>query len=159
MTLGFILGLVTGKKVEEFENVNEKKSFILRRYIAASSSAIGLAILANETVGNYLGQYGLAAAITVVSGLLATSVGFQFYQLPIKYSPTFGRDKAVFISWCDGVGFLLLSPFWSSISGLVANYGLQGWTFAWLIVAVFIAMGGTIMTRNLEAVMRLDKHE
>jgi len=157
MTLGFILGLVTGKKVVDLETLNEKKSFIFRRYIAASLSAIGLAILANEAVGNYLGQFWLATAITLVSGLLATSVGFQFYQLPIKYSSTFGRDKAVFISWCDGFGFFLLSPFRSSVSGLVANYGLQGWTFSWLIVAAFIAIGGTIMTRNLQTVMRLDK--
>ena len=150
---------MTGKKVVDLETIDEKKLFIFRRYSGAVLSAVALAILANETVGIYLGQYGLAAAITLVSGLLATSVGFQFYQLPPKYAPTFGRDKAVFTSWCDGVCFLLLSPFWSSLSGLVAANGLQGWTCSFLIIAAFIAIGGTIMTNSLESVMRLDKQK
>jgi len=158
VTLGFVLGLVTGGKIQDLKTTAEKKAFVFKRYSGGVLSAVSLAICANGSFGALLGQYGLAAAITIASGLLAASVGFQFYQFPAKYATTFGNDKAVFISLCDAFGFLMLAPFWFTISGIVGS-NAQGWSTAWLVVASFLAVGGSIMVNSLATVMRLDEEK
>jgi len=159
VTLGFIAGLVTGKKVEDLDSLGEKKTYLYKRYLTSVVCALGLAALSTESVGALFTPTALAAAITIVSGLLATFIGFQFYQLPPKYATTYGQDKAVFISWMDGFGFLLLSPFWSTLQGGVAKLGMQGWTNTWLTVAAFIFAGGSVMTYNLGTIMQIDEDE
>lgn len=159
VTLGFVGGLVSGGKVHELESAEEKKTFIGKRYALGVSSCLGLALCATKIAGAMFSPLALAAAITVTSGLLAASIGFQFYQLIPMYAPTFGKDKAVFISFCDAFGFLMLSPFWSSVGKIVDTFD-NGWTLTWLGIAGFLAAGGSIMTRNLEKIMRLgDKKE
>ena len=159
VTLGFIAGLVSGKKVEDLDSLGEKKTYLYKRYLTSVVCALGLAALSTESVGALFTPTALAAAITIVSGLLATFIGFQFYQLPPKYATTYGQDKAVFISWMDGFGFLLLSPFWSTLQGGVAKLGMQGWTNTWLTVAAFIFAGGSVMTYNLGTIMQIDEDE
>ena len=156
MTLGFVLGLVSGRKFESLKSIGEKKSFVLKKYAGAALSAVGIALCANPTFGDMLGQYGLAAVITLLTGVAAACVGYQFYQLPPKYSTTFGEDKPVYISFNDGVGFLLLSPFWSTMTSIVAS-SPNGWSTVWLIVAAFIAAGGAVMTKSLDVVVGADK--
>jgi len=161
VTLGFIGGLVSGKKIQQLESAEEKQQFVAKRFVFAVISAIGLAVCANANIiglaGEYglMGQYGLAGSITILSGLLAASVGFQFYQFPPKFSTTFGPNKAVYISLTDALGFLLLSPFWSSMSSIVASNG-NGWTISWLIVASFLALGGAITVNWLPTILRLE---
>eukprot|EP00979_Chaetoceros_neogracilis_P010994 scaffold2640_cov256-Chaetoceros_neogracile.AAC.8 len=159
VTLGFVIGLVSGVSVLKLESVQEKKNFMGKRYAGAVASSLALALCANKAFGTMLGQIGLASAITIASGALAASVGFQFYQLIPMFAPTFGEDKAIFISFCDAFGFFMLSPFWSSVSKIVGQYGQHGWTISWVVVAAFLAAGGLIMTHNLETVMRLDTTE
>lgn len=156
VTLGFVLGLVSGRKFEALKSIGEKKAFVFKKYAGAVLAAVGIALCANQTVGNMLGQYGIAAAITLLTGVTAACVGYQFYQLPPKYSTTFGEDKPVYISFNDGLCFLLLSPFWSTMTSIVAS-SPHGWSICWLIVAAFIAAGGSVMTKSLDIVVGADK--
>ena len=155
VTLGFVLGLISGKKMVEIDSIEGKKAFTFKRYGNAVLSAGALALCANQSFGALLGQYGLAAAITLFSCTFAASVGFQLYQLPSKFATAFGKDRAVFISLCDGFAFFMLSPFWSSISDIAISSN-QGWTTSWLIVAGFVAVGGSIMTNSLQTVLQLE---
>lgn len=152
VTLGFVLGLIKGRDFEDLDSISEKKAFVFKRYSGAALSAVAIAILANKEVGAMLGQYVYAGAITILTGVAAALVGYQFYQLPSKYATSFGKDKAVYISFNDGICFLALSPFWPKIIGIAAS-SEQGWTQSWLIIAGFIAAGGAIMTKSLEKVV------
>jgi len=159
VTLGFIGGLVSGREINDLETIGEKRTFVAKRYGLAALSAVGLALCSNENAISIVGQYGLAGAITVFSGLLAAMVGFQFYQFIPKYATSFGQNKAVYISLTDACAFLLLSPFWSTISGIVASSEQSGWAISWLIMAGFMAMGGAVMTSLLPTVLRLEGYD
>lgn len=159
VTLGFIGGLVSGREINDLETIGEKRTFVAKRYGLAALSAVGLALCSNENAISIVGQYGLAGAITVFSGLLAAMVGFQFYQFIPKYATSFGQNKAVYISLTDACAFLLLSPFWSTISGIVASSEQSGWAISWLIIAGFMAMGGAVMTSLLPTVLRLEGYD
>ena len=75
------------------------------------------------------------------------------------FAPTFGEDNVIFLSsFCDAFGFLMLSPFCSSISKIVGQYGQHGWTISLVVITAFLAADGAIMAKNL-TIMRLEKNK
>ena len=108
--MGFVIGLISGRKIHSLESLAEKRMFTLRRYQRATFSAIGLALCANRALGAFVGSTFLAVAITLISGVMAYSVAFQFYQFPTAFGSGFGNDKAVCISFLDGIACLIVSP-------------------------------------------------
>jgi len=155
VTIGFVIGLISGRKIDSLESPGERRMFTSRRYRRAAFSAMGLALCANRAFGAFLGNTFLAVAITVASGIMASSVAYQFYQFPTAFGKSFDDDRAVCISFLDGIACLVASPIWSIVSRLVASarLGSHGWSLAWLVIASLFGIGGNIMMRTLSSVI------
>lgn len=158
VTIGFVHGLVTGRKVNEIENMKERRSFVTRRYGMAALSALGLAMCANADVLTYLGKLGklpVAALAAVASAAMASSLSYQFYQIPPNFSKRFGNNKAVCVSFLDGMGFFLGAPIWATLGWIVGGdtFGGHSWSLAWALVGGLFTLGGAIMRRNLPVIM------
>jgi hypothetical protein len=130
-----------------------------QRYILASLSALVLAACANEQLlQDFLQQqqghpYMIASVIALASGVMASSMGFQFFQIPnIVANTSFREHKAVCISFSDGVGFFMAAPLWAAIGRIVSIPSL-GWSAAWAILAAIYAMGGVLMLKALPPVL------
>lgn len=98
VTLGFVHGLMTGKKFHMLELDSDKKRYVKNGYRYAAVSALGLALCANSKVAALLGKNCIAAAIAAASCAMASAISFQFYQLPAKAATLFGENKAICVS-------------------------------------------------------------
>lgn len=95
----------------------------------------------------------IAAMIALASGIMASSIGFQFFQIPnLVANIAFHDHKAVVISFSDGVGFFFAAPMWAAIGRIVSMPHL-GWTVAWAILAAIYALGGVLMVKALPPVL------
>jgi len=155
VTIGFVIGLISGRKIDSLESPGERRMFTSRRYHRAAFSAMALALCANRSFGAFLGNTILAIAITLASGIMASSVAYQFYQFPVAFGRSFDDDRAVCISFLDGIACLVASPIWSIVSRLVASarLGSHGWSLAWLVIASLFGIGGNVMMRTLSSVI------
>jgi len=155
VTIGFVLGLISGRKIDLLESPRERRLFTSRRYHRATLSAIGLALCANQNIGTFIGSTAHIIAITLLSGMMAYSVAFQYYLFPPAFAKIYDDDKAVCISFMDGMACLVATPIWSMVSMLVASsrVGSHGWSVAWLVIASFFGIGGNVMMRTLSSVI------
>jgi len=155
VTIGFVMGLISSRNIDLLTSPRDKKLFISRRYHRAALSAIGLALCANQSIGTFFSSAAHVIAIAFLSGMMAYSVAFQFYQFPTAFANTFDDDRAVCISFMDGIACLVMAPIWSLVSMLAASaqIGSHGWSVAWLIIASLFGIGGNVMMRNLSSVI------
>jgi len=154
VTVGFIVGLITGRKIESMEEV-DKKRFIMKRQIGAIFSALSIAVLANQTVISMLGRKVVAAAITLASCLMTANLSIQFYQFPAKFAKSFEDDKAVCMAFTDAVAFFLSCPIWAIVSTIATStrFGSNGWSIAWIFVSALFAVGGGISLKTMKETM------
>lgn len=117
-----------------------------RRYFVAFCAALTLAAMAQMPMSSSTA----AVAVSLVSAAMASSVSFQFYQFSAIFSTEYGENKAVCISFLDGMGFFLAFPVWALMGHLVKNLG---WSAAWSLMAALIAIGGVLMSRELPAIL------
>ena len=93
----------------------------------------------------------MAAAISLFSGVAASSISFQFSQVPnLVASNSFGDNKAVALSLVDAAGFFVTSQV------LVVNsrvLGTCGWSASWTFLALFLGVGSTLMMKHIEPVL------
>ncbi|KAL7572328.1 hypothetical protein ACA910_021545 [Epithemia clementina (nom. ined.)] len=88
-----------------------------------------------------------ASIIALLSGVIASALSFQFFQIPGIVAPEFGRNKAVFFSLVNGAGYFLATVVWAVFGKMV--HGLQhGWSVAWLMLMCFYLSGGTLLLRH-----------
>lgn len=142
LTIGFVHGLFTSRQQPVSLN------FLRKRYSKAVLSALALAICANQHVSSVFGgPVPLALAAAVASGAMASSVSFQFYQLPAACAKRYGENKAICLSLLDGLGFFVGVPVWVTIGRIVGceRIGRHGWTLAWSLLAGLFAFGGSLM--------------
>ncbi len=151
VTVGFIGGLVSGRKMESMDE-SKKRPFIIKRQCGAIFSALSIAILANETVILILGKKVVATAITMASCLMTASLSIQFYQFPSKFAQTFGDDKAVCVAFTDALAYFLTSPIWAIVNSIAlsARFGSNGWSVAWILVSVMFAIGGGLSLKTMK---------
>mmetsp|Transcript_31993 Transcript_31993/g.70325 ORF Transcript_31993/g.70325 Transcript_31993/m.70325 type:complete len:624 (+) Transcript_31993:124-1995(+) len=156
VTLGFVHGLMAGKKFQRLELESDKKRYVKNGYRYAAVSALGLALCANPLIGAFLGKSFTAAAIAMASGAMASSISMQFYHLPALTAKLFGKNKAICVSFLDGMGFLLGAPIWYGVGRIIST---RGWAAAWIVIAGFLSLGGVIMTKALPSVMEFKEEE
>jgi len=86
---------------------------------------------------------------------LASSVAFQFYQIPASVSKTFAHNQGVASSYNDGLGFLFSTVFWGSVGRIVGHplVGSHGWSVVWTILALLIAFSGGIMIPAIKPIL------
>jgi len=155
VTLGFVHGLVSSRKIHGLRSSEAKGMFISSGYRRAAVSALILAICGNKAIYQLLGRNSLIAIISLASGTLASSVAYQFYQFPVTFGKTFGNDKAICMSFIEGVAYLMVSYVWSIIGKIISSdrLGSHGWSLAWLIVAGYFVAGGNVIMRSLSSVI------
>ena len=154
VTLGFIHGLATSRDFPD-RTAQGKKSMLEQRYWTAVISALLLAVCAR--VGGWFQHHHLhhyfpmlvAMAIAVASGAMASSLSFQFYQIPNMVASVYGENQAVCLSLIDGVGYIIVAPVWSLVGRIVAMDDVLGWTAAWILLAVLIGTGGVVTGLSL----------
>lgn len=94
----------------------------------------------------------LAGVISLCACLVASSVSFQFYQLPSIVARTlFSDSAAVSVSMIDAVGFFVTAQV------LAANrliLGKFGWSAAWGFLAVLFGLGGKLMLQVIPSILQ-----
>mmetsp|Transcript_16452 Transcript_16452/g.41273 ORF Transcript_16452/g.41273 Transcript_16452/m.41273 type:complete len:582 (+) Transcript_16452:349-2094(+) len=151
VTIGFVIGLVRGTIFNKLDSVKGKINMIRNSYVIAGLSTFGLAACGVKTVTNMFSANVIMAAVTLLSGFIATSVSFQFYQLPNLMSTTlFPESSSVALSLADAVGFLVTAGV-MGFSSLVL--GAFGWSAAWAFMAVIFSMGGATMVHAMRPIL------
>ena len=153
VTLGFIFGLKSNKRFYSLTKESEKEHFVRRGYNISAAAAFGLALCANTAVSTFLGRKLTTLAIIGASFCMSSSISFQFYQLPAKCATRFANSKAVCTSFLDGLAFLIGAPIWYCLGWIISQFG---WSAAWAIIAVFLAIGGKFMSRALPDVLEFE---
>lgn len=155
VTLGFVHGLGKGKMFYSLKDTQFKTRLLRKNYAKATLSCLALALLANQKVATVLfpSKYVIAGLVALLTGVMASSLSFQFYQIPPMTSKMFGEDKAVCLSFLDGMGFFLSAPIWAVTSQIVGGLGIYGWSTAWVMLAFLFGSGGALMLRTLPQVL------
>ncbi len=121
-------------------------------YQVAVLSTLGLAACGTQSVASMFSPKLMMAAITLFSGLIATSVSFQFYNIPNLMSSTIFPDStSVALSLTDAVGFLVTAGV-MGVGSLVL--GAFGWSATWAFMALIFTMGGASMMRAMHPVLQ-----
>jgi hypothetical protein len=155
VTLGFVHGLGKGKMFYSLKDTQSKTRLLRKNYAKATLSCLALALLANQKVATVLfpSKYVIAGLVALLTGVMASSLSFQFYQIPPMTSKMFGEDTAGCLSFLDGMGCFLSAPIWAVTSQIVGGLGIYGWSTAWVMLAFLFGSGGALMLRTLPQVL------
>lgn len=155
MTIGFAIGaILSSRKFNSLPHPKEKKNFVRGLNLIAAASAIALSVCANPSTQSFLAASGLPLlplTLVLASGLMACSVSFQFYTFPAKFAASFGKYKAVCLSFIDGLGFFVCALIWNLSSRIVGENGMfgqfegVGWMVTWGFLAASLVWGGEFM--------------
>mmetsp|Transcript_37457 Transcript_37457/g.91064 ORF Transcript_37457/g.91064 Transcript_37457/m.91064 type:complete len:670 (-) Transcript_37457:126-2135(-) len=153
VTIGFVGGLIQGSIFSKITSVKSKMKMIRRNYVASLISVLGLAGCAVGSMTNAFSGSSilLAAAITVLSGIMAATVSFQFYQFPnLVSSNVFPENSAVSLSLLDAAGFFFTAQILAANSKILGSFG---WSASWSFLALIFGLGGTIMSKAIQPVL------
>lgn len=149
VTIGFVHGLVNGRKFHTLPDIPSKTNMLTKAYAMSAFTAAAMALCSNAWVQAlfFPSQKVLAGTVAILTGILASNISFQFYQLPAMVATTFGQNKALCLSLLDAVGYLSAALVWAITGKIVAGAGQHGWTLAWLMLAgMFVACGKSMMS-------------
>ena len=157
VTVGLVHGLISGsKKYATLDNLKQKLSFLRNRYFGNIASALALALLSyyGPIYASYdatiLTKLVVASGVFVLSAAMASSVAFQFLQLPAMIAQEYRDNKAVCISWLEGIGYLFSIPIYRFLVYIVPGHG---WPIGWGMLAAIFALGGAIMLRSIGPIL------
>jgi hypothetical protein len=104
VTLGFVYGLMKAQPFFNLKSVPEKNPKLKQ----AGVSLLGLVLCAAPALRSYLSPYLMATLVALCSGFFASSVAFQFFQIPnLVSSVALAEHKAACLSfWTDWGSFL-----------------------------------------------------
>jgi len=155
VTLGFVLGLSKGSVFYNLPDAKSKSKLLRNSYVSAVASCVGLAICGSTWLSTALGppHLLLAAIMAFLTFKMSSSVSFQFYQIPTMASNMFGKNKAVCLSFFDGLGFFLSAPIWAATGKIVGSLGENAWSIVWLMIGSLIGLGGMSMLSTLPHIL------
>lgn len=127
-------------------------SMMKKNYIVSALSVLGLGVCGLNGMMNIVrAPYLMAGAIALLSGISASTVSFQFYQIPNMVSATvFPENSAVSLSLLDAAGFFMTAQVLAANTQILSKFG---WSASWTFLALFFAMGGTLMMKSIEPVL------
>lgn len=153
-TLGLVHGLSRGRKFFDLPDSIQKMSSLRRNYARGVLAALGLALCGGPWLSHMIPSKTLFAGIlALLSATISSSLSFQFYQIPGMMLGDFQQSKAVFLGLTDGVCYIAGSQIFKAM-GFLASSLKYGWPVAWCGVATMIALGGNVMLRNIEPVLK-----
>lgn len=156
VTIGLVLGLGRGTIFTQMDSVKEKMAMLKRNYIGAVGSFLGLGLCALNVMHGWVqAPLAMAASISLLSGIAASSISFQFSQVPnLVSSNVFPENKAVALSLVDAAGFFVTSQVLTVNTRVLGNFG---WSGSWTFLALFLGLGATLMTKNIEPILLKEK--
>jgi hypothetical protein len=156
VTVGFLFGLAKGKVFTELESVPEKMSMLKKNYKLSFVSTLGLAVCGLTKVGVLVANpIAMATAITLLSGVMASTVSFQFYQIPNLVSTTvFSKHFALCLSLIDGLAFFVTAQVLMANKAILGNFG---WSASWTFLAMIFGFGGSIMMKAMPPVLNQEQ--
>lgn len=153
VTVGLVHGLISGsKRYALLETLGQKIIFLRNRYLCNIASALALALLSyfGPAYASYdailLRKLVVAFGVFALSAAMASSVAFQFLQLPAMIAQEYRENKAVCMSWLEGIGFLFSIPTYRFLVYVVPRHG---WPLGWGVLATIFAIGGAVMLRSI----------
>jgi hypothetical protein len=151
VSAGFVLGLKKGRTFSRLD-VPDKVVMLQRNYRTAFLAMIGLSLCGLKGLTLGIPSMVLAGIISFCACLVASSVSFQFYQLPSIVARTlFSDSAAVSLSMLDSVGFFVTALV------LAANrlvLGRFGWSGAWAFLALLFGLGGKLMLQVIPSILQ-----
>lgn len=153
ITLGFVHGVVSGKHWPTLA-AKEKKRMFARRYQTSVVAALMLAVTATDNVMALLPSWPWlkAGLVALASGLMASSLSYQFYQMPPAVASLYGKNRAVVTSFLNAMGFLVAAPVWAVTAKLIQHLSF-GWAAAWTQLALLFGVAGACMLQALPPVL------
>ena len=158
ITVGFLHGLSRSKLFYELPDIPKKLRFVRNNYILGAAATFGLALCGVPWLPTVIASKALRASIVaILSGLMASALSFQFFQVPGLVAPEFGRNKAVFFSLLNGAGYFSTTIVFAGLGQLLASLEGYGWSVAWLLLMGLYISGGSLLLRNFGPILANDK--
>jgi MFS family permease len=148
VTLGLVHGLGKGRGFQELPDAKSKTAVLKKNYFRSVLFTLGLGLFSYKKLATFLvpSNVLLAAVIGLLSGGMASSLAFQFYQIPPQIANTFGENKAVCLSFLDAAGFFMSFFAWGITGKLVGSLGAYGWSTTFVLLSMLFASGGILMS-------------
>ena len=152
VTFGLVVGLSKGTAFSAMESIPEKMKMLRRNYTRAIGSFLGLGACAFNVMNGWIqAPYLMAVVISGLSCLAASSISFQFSQVPVLVaSNMFAENKAVALSLVDAGGFFFTSQIFAANTKIL---GSLGWPASWTFLSLFLAIGASLMMKYLPSVL------
>lgn len=147
VTIGFLHGLSKGRQFHELKDSKSKSRMLRKSYAVSVLSTVGMAMCANKWLTGIVcpSKMVLAIVAAMFSGVMASSLSIQYFQIPTIVAQTFGENKAVCLSFLDGLAFFLSAPILAGTGQIVGRLGDYGWSTALSLLAVLFGVGGLLM--------------
>jgi len=147
VTLGFLSGLGKGRAFHQLKDTVSKSRMLKRSYALSVMATLGMALCANQWLTGMLipSKTVLAIVAASFSAVMASSLSIQYFQIPTLVATTFGENKAVCLSFLDGLAFFLSAPILATTGQVVARLGDHGWSVALTMLAAAFGIGGLLM--------------
>jgi MFS family permease len=153
LSVGIVMGLVTAGSIFGSRQERERKWLVSRLYVAAITSCYLLAFLSVPAVRHLMAAPDLVTTFQVMA--IATAgfgIAVQYYHIPSLVCATFGCDKALAVSYVDGVACAVSAIVWRFVGETVHNGGPYGggWAYGWAAVALFVLVTAILMVEFME---------
>jgi hypothetical protein len=158
VTVGFLFGLAKGKAFTQLKSVPDKLSMLKKNYKLSVVSTLGLAVFGMAKVGVVVSNpIAVASAVTLLSGIMASTVAFQFYQIPNLVATTMFSDNfALCLSLIDGLAFFATAQVLMANKAILGNFG---WSASWTFLAMIFGLGGSIMMKVIPSVLNQEQQQ
>jgi hypothetical protein len=151
VTFGFAYGVMKSQSFFQLPTLALKNKQLTRWYGKAMVALAGLVVVGSEPIRAVLNPHLLAAWVVLCSGVFASSVAFQFYQIPGMVSTVaFSANKAICLSFLEGLAFFMTAPMWAVSSRIVTH---MGWSASWAFVALAFGLGASLMMHTLQPIL------
>ena len=153
LSVGIVGGLLTAGSIFGTRQERERKWLVSRLYMVSIVSCYVLAILSVPAVRNVMAAPDLVATFQVMAIAIAGfGIAVQFYHIPSLVCATFGCDKALAVSYVDGVACAVSAIVWNFVGDTVHQGGSNGsgWAYGWAAVALFLLVTSILMVEFME---------
>ena len=153
LSVGIVVGLLTAGSVFGTRQERERKWLVSRLYMASIGACYILAALAIPKVRNLLAAPDLVSTFQVMAIAVAGfGIAVQYYHIPSLVCATFGCDKALAVSYVDGVACAVSAFVWKFVGDTVhqGEFNGGGWAYGWAAVALFLLVTGLLMVEFME---------
>lgn len=153
LSVGIVVGLVTAGSIFGRRQERERKWLVSGLYLASIGACYVMAILSVPSVRTFMAAPDLVATFQIMAIVTAGfGVAVQFYHIPSLVCATFGCDKALAVSYVDGVACAVSAIVWNFVGDTVHRGGSDGggWAYGWAAVALFLLVTAVLMVEFME---------